>query len=233
MHGLFVKRRDALAGSLHKFLIVIQPHAGDVADRPRDEGAVTMLAEHIGVDVLLGPGVNHKRSPLGGRNFEYYSEDPLLSGKLAAAYIKGLQEQGIAVSLKHFAVNSREYSRQIYDAVVDERALHEIYLRPFEIAVKEGKPKTIMCAYNKVNGVYACENKKLMDTARSWGFDGIFISDWEAVSNPVHSYNAGLGLEMPGHSGSHVLLEKAYEAGQISDEIIAKRSQEMNSFMQW
>ena len=195
-----------------------------------------LLAEECrseGVDVLLGPGVNHKRSPLGGRNFEYYSEDPLLSGKLAAAYIKGLQEQGIAVSLKHFAVNSREYSRQIYDAVVDERALHEIYLRPFEIAVKEGKPKTIMCAYNKVNGVYACENKKLMDTARSWGFDGIFISDWEAVSNPVHSYNAGLGLEMPGHSGSHVLLEKAYEAGQISDEIIAKRSQEMNSFMQW
>ncbi len=172
------------------------------------------------VSVILGPGINHKRSPLCGRNFEYFSEDPILTGKLAAGLIKGIESKGIGTSLKHFAANSQEKARLISDSIIDERALREIYLRGFEIAVKEGHPSTIMPAYNKINGVYACENKWLLDLARkSWGFDGIYISDWGAVSDPIKSYLAGLDIEMPGsfHDTYKLVLE-ALNSNKITVE---------------
>ena len=132
------------------------------------------------VNVLLGPGLNIKRSPLCGRNFEYFSEDPYLAGKMAAAYIRGIQSEGVAACPKHFAANSQELCRMSTDSVVDERTLREIYLTNFEIVVKEGAPKTIMSAYNRVNGTYANENRDLLlDTLRGrWGFDGFVMSDW-------------------------------------------------------
>ena len=150
-------------------------------------------------NVLLAPGANIKRNPLCGRNFEYLSEDPLLSGKMAAAYINGLQDQNVGACLKHFACNSQEYYRMVNDSIVDERALREIYLRPFEIAVKEASPWSVMASYNKINGVYACENKKLLrDILKGeWGYQGVVISDWGAVNDPVASHNNGLDLEMP------------------------------------
>ncbi len=157
------------------------------------------------VDVILGPGVNIKRSPLCGRNFEYYSEDPLLAGKLAAAMIRGAEQQGIGTSLKHFAVNNQETLRMSISAEVDERALHETYLKPFEIAVKEGRPSTVMCSYNRVNGTYASENATLLtDVLRTqWGFDGLVMSDWGAVSDRALGLQAGLDLEMPTSGDYH------------------------------
>lgn len=149
------------------------------------------------VDVILGPGVNIKRSPLCGRNFEYYSEDPLLAGKLAAAMIRGAEQQGIGTSLKHFAVNNQETLRMSISAEVDERALHETWhLKPFEIAVKEGRPSTVMCSYNRVNGTCASENATLLtDVLRTqWGFDGLVMSDWGAVSDRALGLQAGLDL---------------------------------------
>ena len=138
-----------------------------------------------GVNVLLGPGLNIKRSPLCGRNFEYFSEDPYLAGKMAAAYVRGIQSKGVYACPKHFAVNSQELRRMAMNSVVDERTLREIYLTGFEIAVKEGKAKTIMSAYNEVNGTYANENKHLLTDIlrKEWGFDGIVITDWGASND--------------------------------------------------
>lgn len=156
-----------------------------------------------GVQILLGPGANLKRSPLAGRNFEYFSEDPLLSGKIAASWIRGVQSQGVGVSLKHFAANNQEWERMVGDSVVGDRALHELYLRSFEIAVREAAPWTIMCAYNQVNGVHAAENKTLLtDFLRTgWGYTGIVLSDWGAVNDRVAGIRAGLNLEMPSSGG--------------------------------
>lgn len=152
------------------------------------------------VQILLGPGINMKRSPLGGRNFEYLSEDPILAGKMAASYIVGVQSQGVGTSVKHFAANSQEFERMANNSNVDERTLHEIYLTAFEIAVKEGKPWTIMASYNKLNGVYASENSLLLKEIlrKNWGFEGFVMSDWGAVNNRVNGVAAGLNLEMPG-----------------------------------
>ena len=176
-----------------------------------------------GVDVLLGPGVNIKRSPLCGRNFEYYSEDPLLAGKLGAAMIRGIEQQGIGSSLKHFAVNNQETQRMSISAEVDARALHEIYLKPFEIAVKEGNPSTVMCSYNRVNGTYSAENKMLLtDILRNqWGFDGLVMSDWGAVSNRAHGLEAGLDLEMPTAGNYHAqAISAALENKTLSQEAL-------------
>ena len=152
-----------------------------------------------GVDVLLGPGINIKRNPLCGRNFEYYSEDPYLSGMLAASFTKGIQSVGVGACLKHFACNSQESYRMVNDSIVDMRALHEIYLRAFQIAIKESKPWMIMASYNKVNGTYACENRYLLkDTLKDkWKYDGVVVSDWGGVNDPVACHLNGLDVEMP------------------------------------
>lgn len=172
------------------------------------------------VHILLGPGINHKRSPLGGRNFEYFSEDPILTGKLASAYINGVQDNEVGVSLKHYACNSCEMGRMVSNSIIDERTLNEIYLRAFDYVIKEAKPWTIMNSYNLINGVYACENKKLMDHAKEVGFDGIFISDWGGVNDPVKSFKAGLHLQMPGGNlKSDIRILDALDNEEIDEEI--------------
>lgn len=158
-----------------------------------------------GVAVLLGPGANIKRSPLCGRNFEYFSEDPYLSTEMASAYIKGVQSRGVGTSLKHFALNNQEHRRMSTSAEVDERTLREIYLASFEGAVKNAKPWTVMCSYNRINGVHASENPKLLtDILRDeWGYKGLVVSDWGAVDNRVNGVEAGLDLEMPSSMGKN------------------------------
>ncbi len=162
--------------------------------------AIAEEALHYGVNVLLGPGVCIKRNPLCGRNFEYFSEDPLLAGKMGAAEVNGVQAKGCGVSVKHFALNNAENFRFMGDSVCDMRAIREIYLKVFEIIVKESKPHTMMCAYNKINGEYCCENKWLLTDAlrKEWGFDGVVMSDWGATHDRVKGVAAGLDLEMPG-----------------------------------
>lgn len=162
--------------------------------------ALAEEAISMGVNVILGPGLNIKRSPLCGRNFEYFSEDPYHAGKMAASYVKGIQSYGIAACPKHFAVNSQELRRMAMNSVVDERTLREIYLTGFEIAVKEGKAKSIMSSYNEVNGVYANENKHLLQDilVDEWGFDGYVVSDWGASNDHVLGVKHGSHLEMPG-----------------------------------
>ena len=174
-----------------------------------------------GVTTLLAPGVNIKRSPLCGRNFEYYSEDPLLAGTLACGMIRGLKKQGVGCSLKHFAVNNQETLRMTISSELDERALHEIYLRPFEIAVRQAAPSTVMCSYNRINGVYSSENKQLLtDILRhQWGFDGIVMSDWGAVNDRVAGIRAGLDLEMPASGGvNDARIVEAVEKGTLSQK---------------
>ncbi|CAM3989681.1 glycoside hydrolase family 3 C-terminal domain-containing protein [Saccharibacillus endophyticus] len=173
------------------------------------------------VSIVLGPSVNIKRSPLCGRNFEYFSEDPYLSSSLAASYIKGVQSQGVGTSIKHFAVNNQEFKRMSVDAVVDERTLREIYLASFEQAVKDGQPWTVMAAYNKVNGSYCSENKKLLTEIlkEEWGFEGLVMSDWGAVNELDDGIEAGLELEMPasGGMGEKKIIE-AVQTGKLSLE---------------
>ena len=161
--------------------------------------------QHEDVSVILGPAVNIKRSPLCGRNFEYFSEDPYLAGELAASLIEGVQSRHVGTSIKHFAANSQEHRRMSSDSVVDERTLREIYLPAFETAVKKAKPWTVMCSYNKLNGEFASQNRWLLtDLLRGeWGFDGYVVSDWGAVSDRVKGVAAGMDLEMPGGSRSN------------------------------
>jgi len=182
------------------------------------------------VDVLLGPGVNIKRSPLCGRNFEYFSEDPFLSGKMAAAFIRGVQSLNIGTSLKHFAGNSQEYYRMITDSMIDLRTLHEIYLTAFEIAIKEAQPWTVMAAYNKVNGVYCSENPYLLQDVlrKKWQFEGAVITDWGACNQRVHSIMAGCNLEMPGDSfENNQDVKDAILAGDCSIESLHKSTQNL------
>lgn len=164
--------------------------------------AIGEEAREQGVGLVLGPGANLKRNPLCGRNFEYFSEDPYLAGKLAAGFIRGAESQGVGTSLKHFAANSQEHSRFTSDGVMDERTLRELYLTAFEIAVKEGKPATVMCAYPKLNGVHCSDNKKLLtDILRTeWGFGGLVVTDWGAMNDRIEGFRAGCDLNMPGGS---------------------------------
>ncbi|MBE2214593.1 MAG: glycoside hydrolase family 3 C-terminal domain-containing protein [Opitutaceae bacterium] len=160
-------------------------------------------AQARGVQILLGPGANMKRSPLGGRNFEYFSEDPILAGRLSTAWIRGVQSQGVGASIKHFAANNQEWERMVSDSIVDERTLHEIYLPAFEMAVKDAQPWTVMCSYNKLNGTYVSQHRGLLtDVLRGkWGYRGLVVSDWGAVDDRVAGVQAGLDLEMPGSNG--------------------------------
>ena len=182
------------------------------------------------VSVVLGPGLNMKRNPLCGRSFEYFSEDPYLAGKLAAGYIRGIQSKGVAACPKHFAVNSQETRRMASDSIVDERTLREIYLTGFEIAVKEGHPRSIMSSYNLVNGTYANENKHLlMEILRGeWGFDGAVITDWGGSNDHVLGVKNGSTLEMPAPGGDSVReLLAAVESGKISESDIDARLSEL------
>ncbi len=174
------------------------------------------------VTLLLGPGLNIKRHPLGGRNFEYYSEDPLLSGRIAAAFVRGVQSAGVGATLKHFAVNNQEHRRMSIDARVGERALREIYLRGFEIAVREGAPQAVMSAYNRVNGTFASESRRLLTEILrdEWGFDGLVVSDWGAVDEPAAAIAAGLDLEMPGNPLSPPRIVQAVRDGELAESAL-------------
>lgn len=205
-HGLRKEREDA-NGGLFKDSIdaVCFPSAVGMASSFHPD-ALAKLGETLGeecqaedVSILLGPGVNMKRSPLCGRNFEYFSEDPYLTGKLAASYVRGVQSKGVGTSVKHFAANNQEYRRMSISAVVDERALREIYLAAFEMVVKEAKPWTLMCSYNRINGVYSSENEWLLNRVlrKEWGFEGFVMTDWGASNYRVLGVGSGCDLEMP------------------------------------
>lgn len=185
--------------------------------------AIGEEAKHQGVGVVLGPGCNIKRNPLCGRNFEYFSEDPCLSGKLAAGFIRGVEGQGVGTSLKHFAANSQELCRFTSNSIMDERTLRELYLTGFEIAVKEGKPSTVMCSYPKLNGTHCSDHKELLtDILRTeWGFDGMVVTDWGAMNDRIEGFRAGCDLNMPGGSD---YMEKdvlqAVKAGILSESAV-------------
>lgn len=182
--------------------------------------AVGEEARRQGVDVVLGPGVNIKRHPLCGRNFEYFSEDPVVSGELGAAMVRGIQSRGVGACLKHFAANSQEHARMVSDSVVDERTLRELYLAPFEHVVRHARPWSVMTAYNKLNGVYCSEHEWLLrEVLRGeWGFDGAVVSDWGAMSSSVASVRAGLDLCMPGPRRDHArALVEAVRSGELEE----------------
>jgi beta-glucosidase len=205
------------------------PILGEELGRMLGEEAVEQ-----GVNVLLGPGLNVKRSPLCGRNFEYFSEDPYLAGKMAASYVRGIQSKGVAACPKHFAANSQELLRIASDSVMDQRTLHEIYLTGFEIVVKEANPKSLMSAYNKVNGIYANENKYLLQhiLREEWGFEGFVVSDWGGSNDHVVGVEAGSHLEMPTTgTDSDRELVAAVENGDLTMEQLDQRVDEFLSVL--
>lgn len=229
-HGL--RRQEATADNLginEAVPATCFPNAVNVAST-FDTELVNELGKTLGaechalkVDVLLGPGVNIKRSPLCGRNFEYFTEDPYLSGVMAASLINGVQSTGIGTSIKHFACNNQELRRNVVSSVVDERTMREIYLSAFEYAVKNANPRTVMCAYNKINGVYCSENKYLLDDIlrKDWGFKGLVVSDWGAVVNRKNAVEAGLDLEMPPNPTYSVkLLKDSLANGELDEKYI-------------
>ena len=184
-------------------------------------------------EMLLGPGVNMKRTPYCGRNFEYFSEDPVLSGNLAAEVINGLESEGIGASLKHFAANNQEFERNTISAEVDERTLREYYLKAFEIALSKSNPTSVMCAYNKINAIWCSENKYLLtDILRDeWGYDGMVISDWGAVHNACKSIRAGLDLDMPGNPNITRDIRKGIESGALTIEELDRAVERMLKFI--
>ena len=192
----------------------------DISLAGRVGKALGCEAGFFGVSVLLGPGINIRRDPRGGRNFEYFSEDPIHGSELAISWIHGVQSQGVGTSLKHFAANNAETDRMRSDSIVDARALREIYLRSFERVVKRAKPWTVMCSYNKINGISASQNSWLLnDVLRGdWGFDGVVVSDWFAVYDRVEALRAGLDLEMPAGGESSVSkVVAAIENGDLPE----------------
>ena len=191
------------------------------------------LAERV--SVLLGPGVNIKRSPLCGRNFEYFSEDPRLSGELAAAMINSIQESGVGCSLKHYAANNQERLRMTIDAVIDERSLREIYLAGFETAVKKSSPWTIMCAYNRVGGEYVSENRRLLTEIlrEEWGWDGVMITDWGACNDRVAGLAAGQDIEMPDSGPENAdYIAEAVREGSLDGKVLDKAAERIITLLQ-
>jgi len=187
--------------------------------------AIADEAKEQGQSTVLGPGINIKRSPLCGRNFEYFSEDPFVAGEMGGAWVRGVQRNGIGVSLKHFCANNQERLRMTIDSIVDERALREIYLAAFESIVKKEQPTTVMCSYNRLNGTYLSDNKRLLtDILRDeWGFKGIVVSDWGAVNDRVEGIKAGLDLEMPGNGGQNDKnIIKAVKEGRLDEKDLDK-----------
>lgn len=205
-HGLRVQTEGGDNGVTGSLPATAFPTAAAVACSWNPENsykigaAIGKEAHKYGVHVVLGPGANIKRNPTAGRNFEYFSEDPYLAGKMAAAEVNGIQSEGVGVSVKHFALNNSENYRFMGDSIADMRAIREIYLKVFEIVVKESRPATMMCAYNKINGEYCCENKWLLTDVlrKEWGFDGLVMTDWGAMHDRIKSLQMGLDLEMPG-----------------------------------
>lgn len=205
-HGLRVQTEGGDNGVTGSLPATAFPTAATVASGWNPENsyrigrAIGKEAHKYVIHVVLGPGANIKRNPTAGRNFEYFSEDPYLAGKMAAAEVNGIQSEGVGVSVKHFALNNSENYRFMGESIADMRAIREIYLKVFEIVVKESHPATMMCAYNKINGVYCCENKWLLTDVlrREWGFDGLVMTDWGAMHDRVKSLQTGLDLEMPG-----------------------------------
>lgn len=187
--------------------------------------AIGEEAREYGVDVMLAPGLNIHRIPLGGRNFEYFSEDPLLSGEMAAAYVKGVQSAGVGATLKHFVANDQETNRHHIDVVASERALREIYLRAFEIAIEKSRPWAIMGAYNKLNGSYCVQNGWLLTRVLrdEWGFDGLVMTDWGAGDDPVEQIRSGVDIIMPGDDEILKKLVEAYRRGELGEDIINAR----------
>ena len=193
----------------------------EIARRQGEALGKEAAAENLGV--LLGPAINIKRSPLCGRNFEYMSEDPYLTGELAAEYVNGVQSSGVGVSVKHFAANNQENRRMTVSSEVDERTLREIYLPAFETTVKKSSPWTVMCSYNRINGVYSSENKWLLnDVLRDeWGFKGFVMTDWGAIADRVKGLEAGLELEMPSSGGKNDRkIVEAVKAGKLDEKIL-------------
>ena len=204
-------------------------------DLLREEGE--MLAYECNLaktNMLLAPGINIKRNPLCGRNFEYYSEDPYLTGKLAASFVKGLQKKKVAACVKHFCCNSQEYFRMVNDSIVDQRALREIYLRAFEIVVTEANPAAIMASYNKINGVYACDNEDLLlgTLKGQWRYGGVVVSDWGGTSDYILSHNHGLDLEMPGTFDRKKDLTRAIKRGYLNLERINDSAERITALLQ-
>lgn len=196
--------------------------------------ALSVECEYFDIQVLLGPAMNLKRHPGGGRNLEYFSEDPILTGRLAAAYVKGVQESGsTSACVKHFAVNNQESHRMVVNVVVDERTLREIYLTSFEIAIRESKPKFVMGAYNRLNGRYCCNHQQLLQTLRDeWEFEGICVTDWGATNDRVESIKAGLDLEMPTTGKLHYSkIKKALLDGRLSHLEIDRCAQRILDFL--
>ena len=191
-----------------------------------NEDLVTEIGKTVGricrdkdVHMILAPGLNIKRNPLCGRNFEYFSEDPIVSGKMGAAYVEGVQSAGVGACVKHFACNSQESFRMVNDSIVDKRALHEIYLKSFEIAIKEAKPYAVMASYNKINGTYASANDYLLcDVLKGrWDYDGVVMSDWGGTRDPIFDHAHGLDIEMPCFYSRRYLLKKAVRKGLLPE----------------
>ncbi len=235
-HGLR-KQRDEIADHLgvNDSIQAVCFPAGCATAASFDRDLLARLGAALGEEcqaeklaVVLGPAMNIKRSPLCGRNFEYLSEDPYLAGELAAAYTEAVQERGVGVSLKHFAANNQEHRRMSSSSDVDERTLREIYLTPFEMAVKKAKPWTVMCSYNRINGVFSAENKWLLTEVlrEEWGFDGYVMTDWGAIVDRVKGLEAGLDLEMPGSGGVHdKKIVEAVRAGKLDEKIVDRACQ--------
>lgn len=231
-HGLRKQKDEGDHLGVNDSIVAVCYPAGCASAASFDRELLSEMGQAIGeacqaegIGVILGPAVNIKRSPLCGRNFEYYSEDPYAAGEIAASYIKGVQSKHVGTSIKHFMANSQETRRMSSDSKMDERTMREIYMPAFETAVKEAKPWTVMCSYNRINGTYAAENKMLLtDVLRDeWGFDGFVVSDWGAVNDRVAGVKAGLDLEMPPSCGvNDKLIEKAVKDGSLDEAVLDK-----------